>query len=65
MMDRSGGLFVLEANTVPGMTERSLLPKAALAAGLSFGELCVKLIEDALVRRDYTLLKNCAGVSGA
>ena len=50
MLDASGGLFVLEANTIPGMTERSLLPKAAQAAGLSFGRLCVKLVEDALVR---------------
>lgn len=52
MMDASGELFVLEANTIPGMTERSLLPKAAQAAGLSFGALCVTLIEDALARRD-------------
>jgi D-alanine-D-alanine ligase len=51
MMDGSGSLFVLEANTIPGMTERSLLPKAAAAAGLSFSSLCVKLIEDALERR--------------
>ena len=51
MMDASGELFVLEANTIPGMTERSLLPKAAEAAGLSFGKLCVTLIEDALKRR--------------
>lgn len=50
MMDHSGGLFVLEVNTIPGMTERSLLPKAARAAGLSFGALCVTLIEDALAR---------------
>jgi len=50
MMDGSGRLFVLEANTVPGMTERSLLPKAAQAAGLSFGRLCVTLVEDALAR---------------
>jgi D-alanine-D-alanine ligase len=50
MMDSSGALFVLEANTIPGMTERSLLPKAAQAAGLSFGKLCVTLIEDALKR---------------
>ena len=48
MMDRSGKIFVLEVNTIPGMTERSLLPKAAGAIGVSFGKLCVKLIEDAL-----------------
>ena len=50
MMDSSSRLFVLEANTIPGMTERSLLPKAAQAIGLSFGNLCIRLIEDALKR---------------
>lgn len=50
MMDSSGNLFLLEANTIPGMTERSLLPKAAQAIGLSFGKLCTTLIEDALKR---------------
>jgi D-alanine-D-alanine ligase len=49
MMDGKGRLFVLEVNTIPGMTERSLLPKAAAAMGLSFNALCVKLIEDAFL----------------
>ena len=48
MMDGSGNIFVLEVNTIPGMTERSLLPKAAGAIGVHFNKLCVKLIEDAL-----------------
>ncbi|MDD5428662.1 MAG: D-alanine--D-alanine ligase [Candidatus Omnitrophica bacterium] len=48
ILDAAGNIFVLEVNTIPGMTERSLLPKAAAAAGVSFGKLCVKLIEDAL-----------------
>ncbi|MFA6321498.1 MAG: D-alanine--D-alanine ligase [Candidatus Omnitrophota bacterium] len=48
IMDEFGNMFVLEVNTIPGMTERSLLPKAAAAAGVNFGELCVKLIEDAI-----------------
>jgi D-alanine-D-alanine ligase len=47
MMDKTGRIFVLEVNTIPGMTERSLLPKAAAAAGIDFGALCVKLLEDA------------------
>lgn len=47
MVDRRGNIYILEVNTIPGMTERSLLPKAAKAAGLSFGELCVILIENA------------------
>lgn len=48
MMDGAGKIFVLEVNTIPGMTERSLLPKAASAAGISFNSLCIKLIEDAV-----------------
>jgi D-alanine--D-alanine ligase len=48
IMDGQGDMFVLEVNTIPGMTARSLLPKAALAAGVNFGELCVKLLEDAI-----------------
>ena len=43
-----GQLWVLETNTIPGMTQTSLLPDAARAAGMSFPELCVKLIEFAL-----------------
>ncbi len=48
MMDPDGKIFVLEVNTLPGMTERSLLPKAAGAVGISFDKLCVKLVEGAL-----------------
>lgn len=51
IMDSSGKIFVLEVNTIPGMTERSLLPKAAQAAGLRFGELCVKILTNALSLR--------------
>jgi len=38
-IDEKGRPFVLEVNTIPGMTERSLLPKAAQAMGMEFGEL--------------------------
>jgi D-alanine-D-alanine ligase len=48
MMSTADEMFVLEVNTIPGMTERSLLPKAALATGLRFGPLCVKILEDAV-----------------
>jgi D-alanine-D-alanine ligase len=48
MMAPSGDIFVLEVNTIPGMTERSLLPKAARATGLRFGSLCVKILEAAV-----------------
>jgi len=40
-----GGLFVLEVNTIPGMTSTSLLPLAAAKAGITFNELCSKLVE--------------------
>lgn len=48
MMALSGDIFVLEVNTIPGMTERSLLPKAARVTGLRFGSLCVKILEGAV-----------------
>lgn len=47
ILDRSESLFILEVNTIPGLTGMSLLPKAALAAGVSFGELCTGLIKSA------------------
>lgn len=42
-MDPNENNFVLEVNTLPGMTETSLLPKAAAAAGISFSQLCDRL----------------------
>jgi D-alanine-D-alanine ligase len=47
-MDRAGNLWVLEVNTIPGFTDHSLLPKAAMAAGISFEELCARLVRLAL-----------------
>jgi D-alanine-D-alanine ligase len=44
MMLAGGEIFVLETNTIPGMTATSLLPQAAREAGLSFGELLDRLI---------------------
>jgi D-alanine-D-alanine ligase len=41
-------LFCLEANTLPGMTATSLLPKAAAAAGIPFPELCERIVQLAL-----------------
>lgn len=46
-MVRQNEFFCLEVNTIPGMTETSLLPKAAGHAGLSFGELVQRILEDA------------------
>ncbi|MGA0845641.1 MAG: D-alanine--D-alanine ligase family protein [Luteolibacter sp.] len=48
LLDRNGNPQVLEANTIPGMTETSLLPKAAAAAGISFSELCVRIATQSL-----------------
>ncbi|MBS1725570.1 MAG: UDP-N-acetylmuramate--L-alanine ligase [Armatimonadetes bacterium] len=47
---RDDELFVLEVNTLPGMTTTSLLPNSAQAAGISFEALCTKIVEDALAR---------------
>lgn len=43
LLDADGNPYVLEANTIPGMTESSLLPKAAQAHGINFPELCVEI----------------------
>ena len=51
MARANGEPVVLEVNTLPGMTETSLLPKAAAAAGLSYESLCQRMIELALNRR--------------
>lgn len=45
MMDAEGNFFLLEVNTVPGMTEKSLVPMAAKAAGYSFEQLVAKILE--------------------
>ena len=45
MLDADGGLFVLEANTIPGLTETSLLPQAAEAAGIGFDDLVGQILE--------------------
>ncbi|MDO6568316.1 D-alanine--D-alanine ligase [Alteromonas sp. 1_MG-2023] len=44
MQDGKGDFYLLEANTVPGMTEKSLVPKAAKVAGLSFDELVLAVL---------------------
>lgn len=48
MMSEQGDVYCLEANTLPGMTPTSLLPQEAAAEGVSFGELCEKIIAAAL-----------------
>jgi D-alanine-D-alanine ligase len=45
LLSQEGEIFVLEVNTIPGMTETSLLPKAALKAGLDFATLCATIMK--------------------
>lgn len=45
MMLGGNEFYLLEVNTIPGFTEKSLLPKAAAAAGISFPSLCEKIVE--------------------
>ncbi len=51
LLDTGGNPFVLEANTIPGMTETSLLPKSAAAAGVDFPTLCLRIAELSLAAR--------------
>ncbi len=44
-MSEDGSVFALEMNSIPGFTETSLLPKAAAAMGISFSELCSRIID--------------------
>lgn len=51
MVDTNGKLFTLEINTMPGLTDQSLYPKAAAVAGLSMLELVQRFVD--LVKRDF------------
>ena len=50
ILDKFGNPYCLEANTLPGMTPTSLLPQEALAEGMSYADLCEKIIEISLER---------------
>lgn len=52
IVDADGTPWVLEVNTVPGLTELSLLPDAARAAGIAFDELCQRLVDHAVGRHE-------------
>ena len=56
-MDGSGEFWCLEANTLPGMTARSLLPQSAAAVGIAFPELCEEICRLAL-RRQKSSVRN-------
>jgi D-alanine-D-alanine ligase len=49
MVDRAGKPYLLEINTIPGMTDHSLVPMAARARGIEFDELCLRILESAHV----------------
>lgn len=51
MADHTGRPLLLELNTVPGMTDHSLVPMAARAAGIDFDELCWQVLETSFLRR--------------
>lgn len=53
MMLVNGIPYVLEVNTLPGMTTNSLFPKSALAAGISFSQLLDRIIQSSLTERTY------------
>ncbi len=49
MLDKAGAPYLLEVNTSPGMTDHSLVPMAARAVGLSYEDLCLRILEGAHV----------------
>lgn len=54
ILDKDNNPFVLEVNTIPGFTSTSLLPKAAFYEGITFGQLCIRLLK--LAARDSFVL---------
>ena len=53
MLDDQGEIYCLEGNTLPGMTPTSLLPQEAAAIGISYEQLCEKLIEVSLKKYNH------------
>lgn len=47
LKDTDGKLYILEVNTLPGMTSHSLIPKAAAQEGIDFADLCVQILKTA------------------
>ena len=54
LLPDSGEPFVLEVNTIPGMTKASLLPEAAAAAGINYVDLCARIIALSRARAERT-----------
>ena len=55
ILDPDGAIWLLETNTIPGMTSASLLPDTAKKAGISYPELCRLLVEYALEDSDRSM----------
>ncbi len=53
ILDKSSNFYVLEINTIPGLTNQSLFPKSAVQAGYDMPALVTKFVE--IVKRDYAL----------
>lgn len=60
-LDVGGEPYVLEVNTIPGFTSRSLFPMAAAAAGIEFPELCDRLVRDAVMAHGEAHVSALAG----
>ena len=58
MVRADGSPVVLEVNTLPGMTETSLLPKAAAAVGIDFAGLCQRMVDLAMQRNEKLKIEN-------
>ena len=56
--------YVLEANTIPGLTSHSLVPKAARKAGLSMTDLCLRIIDAAIKDRKESYSKKPQALTG-
>lgn len=50
LRDAAGKIYILEVNTLPGMTSHSLIPKAAAQVGIDFAEMCLRILQTAFVR---------------
>jgi D-alanine-D-alanine ligase len=55
LLSDSGEPFVLEVNTIPGMTKASLLPEAAAAAGINYVDLCARIIALSRARMERSM----------
>lgn len=60
MVDEAGQPWILEVNTIPGMTDHSLVPKAAARIGLDMGQLCEVIIHRLLQERDRARMRHAS-----